>query len=106
MSAVCPSCGQPVMVDDRPMPDPLRISHLMDCPVLAAEDATRAADHERLIPGFTYTRPATATELHLLTTLGWTGTDGQAPTPETKTVVGHYTPGVRMRAWPTLRKPA
>lgn len=102
----CPSCGQPVMATDRPMPDPLRISHTMACPILAAEDATRAADHDRLIPGFTYTRPATTTELTLLAALGWTDATGQPPTPHTKTVVGHYTPGVRMRAWPTLKEPA
>jgi hypothetical protein len=93
-------------VADRPVIDPLRIAHPMGCPVLAAEDVTRAADHDRLGPGFTFTRTATTTELTLLAALGWTDLDGQPPTSTTKTVVGHFTPGVRLRAWPDLKEPA
>jgi hypothetical protein len=101
----CTSCGQPPLVDV-PVIDPLRIAHTMACPLLAAEDATRAADRDRLGPGLTFTRPATTTESTLLAALGWTAPDGQPPTPATRTVVGHFTPGVRMRAWPDLKEPA
>jgi hypothetical protein len=72
----------------------------MACPVGAAEDATRAADHDRLLPGFRFTRPATPTELTLLTAFGFTDAD-QPPTSQTRTEVGHHSPGVRLRAWPT-----
>jgi len=64
------------------------------------------ADHDRLAPGLTFTRSATTTELTLLTALGWTALDGQPPTSATRTVVGHFKPGVRMRAWPDLKEPA
>src|SRR4051794_39892042 len=105
MTATCPSCGGPP-VTDVPVIDPLRITHAMACPVLAAEDATRAADFDRAVPGFTFDRPVTATELTLLTALGWTDLDGQPPTTGTRTRVGHHTPGVRLRAWPDLKEPA
>jgi len=97
-------CGQ-LPVVDVPVIDPLRIAHVLACPLLAAEDATRAADRDRLAPGFTFTRPATSSELTLLAALGWTEPDGQPPTSTTKTVVGHLTPGVRLRAWPDLKEP-
>ena len=105
MSA-CPSCGQPTMVSDVPRFDPLRISHVLDCPLLAAEDATRAADYERRYPGRRFTRPVTSTELALLTAWGWTDTSGLPPTSETRTEVTHLSPGARARAWPDLLEPA
>jgi hypothetical protein len=94
------------MSGDVPVIDPLRIDHAIACPVLAAEDATRAADYERLIHGFTFTRPVTPTELELLTALGFADATGQPPTSETCTEVGHHSPGVRLRAWPDLKEPA
>jgi hypothetical protein len=103
---ICPSCGQPTMSGDVPVIDPLRIAHNMGCPVLAAEDATRAADHERLVLGFNFTRPVTPAELDLLTAFGFTDATGQPPTSATSTVVSHHSPGVRLRAWPDLKEPA
>jgi hypothetical protein len=94
------------MTADVPILDPLRIAHTMGCPVLDAEDATRAADHDLLAPGFTFTRPVTPTELDLLTAFGFTDATGQPPTSETRTEVGHHSPGVRLRAWPNLKEPA
>jgi hypothetical protein len=102
----CPSCGQPTMTADEPVLDPLRIAHTMACPVGAAEDATRAADHERLLTGFTFTRPVTPTELALLTAFGFTDDTGQLPTSDTRTEIGHHSQGVRLRAWPTLKETA
>jgi hypothetical protein len=93
-------------VVDAPVLDPLRIAHTMSCPVGAAEDATRVADHGRLAHGLTFTRSATTTELTLLAALGWTALDGQTPTSATRTLVGHFAPGVRLRAWPDLKEPA
>src|SRR4051812_6126311 len=103
---ICPSCGEPTMSGDVPVMDPLRIDHAIGCRVLAAEDATRAADHDRLMPGFTFTRPVTTTELELLTAFGFTDATGQPPTSATSTEVGHHSPGVRLRAWPHLKGPA
>jgi hypothetical protein len=94
------------MTADVAMYDPLRIPHTMACPIGAAEDATRAADHDRLIPGYTFTRPVTPTELSLLTTFGFTDATDQPPTSDTVTEVGHHSPGVRLRAWPDLKEPA
>jgi hypothetical protein len=102
----CPSCGQPTMTADVPTFDLLRIAHTMDCHVGAAEDATRAADYDRLTPGFRFTRPVTPTELALLTTFGFTDATGQPPTSETVTEIGHHSPGARLRAWPSLKEPA
>lgn len=95
------------MVGDVPRFDPLRIAHVLGCDVLAAEDATRAADYQRMHPvGDTFARPVTPTELALLTAWGWTDATGQPPTSDTRTEVGHHSPGVRLRAWPSLKEPA
>jgi hypothetical protein len=102
----CPSCGGPSRIADVSRFDPLRIAPVLGCDVLAAEDATRAADHQRMHPGRSFTRPATPTELALLTALGWTDATGQPPTSDTRTEVGHHSPGVRLRAWPDLKEPA
>jgi hypothetical protein len=91
---------------DIPVTDVLRIAHTMSCPLGAAEDATRAADSDRLVPGFTFTRSITPTELALLTAFGFTDAAGSPPTSETVTEVCHHSPGVRLRAWPDLKEPA
>jgi hypothetical protein len=92
---------------DVPVMDVLRTAHTMPCPLGAAEDATRAADYDRLVPGFLFTRPVTPTELTLLTALGYIDVaTGQPPTSETVTEIRHHSPGVRLRAWPTLKEPA
>jgi hypothetical protein len=94
------------MGDDRPVTDPLRFDHGNDCTIRRAEDATRVNDDDHGDPGWTFTRPITPTELTLLTSLGYTDSDGQPPTPEARTVIGYHSPGVRLRDWPDLTQEA
>jgi hypothetical protein len=63
-----------------------------------AEDATLAADHERIREGtfIVFDRPATVTERTLLTHLGYTVAAGLT------TRVRWLSNGLRSRRWPTL----
>ena len=98
-AAACPQCGGPRMITDRPVIDPLRFRHLIGCPIRNAEDRTMAADFDRMLPNFTFYRPVTETELTLLLHLGYRDAQGNPPTPDTQTHVGHHVPGVRLRSW-------
>ena len=70
------------------------------------EDSTLGADAERQhAVGRRFTRPATATEVELLTVLGWTDARGNAPGPDLMTRVSWLTTGVRRREWPDLYEP-
>lgn len=77
--------------------------HTTVCDIGDAEDATRAADHERTysrhtvrLPDGTFTRPTTDAERTLLNALGHT-------TPDTlATTVQRITHSVIARTWPTL----
>lgn len=64
IGAGCPRClGQPL-----PAPaGPIDLKHRANCPLLYAEDATRAADHAR---GRTFTRQPTPVETQLIEALG------------------------------------
>ncbi|MDV8000758.1 hypothetical protein [Rhodococcus sp. IEGM 1408] len=71
-----------------------------------AEDSTQAADRERTYGlGTRFTRPATTTEVELLTALGFVDYRGEPPTAETMTTVSWVTTGVRRRTWPGLSVP-
>jgi len=90
-TGVCPSCDGERMVRH---PAGFVWLHAMRCPLLAAEDATKAADHERMQrrARTSWARPATATELALLAACGVTGID---PT----TTVTQVTQSVLRRSW-------
>jgi len=90
----CPECAGPRLPDH---PAGLVISHLATCTLGAAEDATKAADHERTATMRRYTRLATAAEVTLLASLGMT-------LPEGTTTVERITTGgaVVRRTWPNL----
>ena len=62
----CPECGGARLIGD---PSGLRIQHRLDCSIIAAEDATLAADRQR---GIEFERPMTETERLLLITAGAT----------------------------------
>ena len=92
-STLCPVCGGPRVT---PHPAGLVFSHLQDCALLAAEDATQVADRERLRRYGAHTRPATGAERALLAASGVT-------VPDTlNTHVLPTTAAVRRREWPTL----
>ncbi len=76
-----------------PLPEPLQV----------AEDSTAAADHDRVHAlGVRFQRPATATEIELLTALGFRDGRGNPPGPSTMTSVRWLSHGVRRREWPDL----
>lgn len=86
----CPSCAGPLLADH---PGGLVIQHDLACELLAREDATRAADHQRLDGGWwPIERPATATERRLLAV---EADDGLTVT------VQHVTQGVLNRTFTT-----
>lgn len=94
VAAPCPECGGRRMADDRPSLDRLlRFDHRLDCSLGMAEDATLAADHERMRPGRTFHRPVTPAELTLPLHQGFPAS------ADTVVHITHYTPGVRLRRW-------
>jgi hypothetical protein len=66
--------------------------HRLDCRIRDAEDATRAADLDRISVPWPLTRPSTAAELELSAAF-----DASALTAEPVTIVRHATPGVLVR---------
>lgn len=112
---ICPVCQGPQLTEHPG--GILEIRHHSQCPLLAAEDATRVADSERALgpiadyerpPSTTgprampapFTRPATAAERTLLAAFGYA-----VPTwPHVLlTSVDYESRGVRLRHWPTER---
>lgn len=79
----------------RPLPEPWQ----------TLEDSTQAADFDRSWSlGRRFHRPSTATEIELLTALGYVDDRGDAPGPSTMTAV-YVTGGIRTRSWPDLYEP-
>ena len=79
----------------RPIPEPWQ----------TLEDSTQAADFDRSWSlGRRFHRPATATEVELLTALGYVDGRGDPPGPSTMTAV-YVTGGIRTRTWPDLYEP-
>lgn len=82
----CPSCAGPLLTDH---PGGLVLQHQVTCPLLRGEDATRAADVERIDEAWgPLVRLATATERTLL---------AADPDLEVTVVVREITPGVLRR---------
>jgi hypothetical protein len=88
MADLCPSCGGPRLPND---PCGLRVQHVVSCPVVAAEDATQAADKAR---GVDFRRAVTPTERLLLA--AW-GHDLPAEADRASTHVRWITRGARRR---------
>ncbi len=90
----------------------LEIRHLITCPLLASEDATKAADYERADRRMAMVRAATATELLLIEAFGYYPPDPQItgydsddhPVREPAVTVTYLTPGVRRRTWTPLTR--
>lgn len=84
MSIPCPECAGPRL-------DNYRFQHQQDCPLLPGEDARHAADYEHR---WTFTRPATDTELHLARLFGdpVNSTTVVTPGPLRRRVIGGIDP--------------
>ena len=96
----------PPRMDEGDPRGPLTFVRPLPEPYGSAEDSTLAADHERVhAVGRRFTRPATATEIELLTVLGFRDYRGDPPGPETMTRVEWVSTGVRRREWPDLYAP-
>lgn len=99
MSARCPSCLRERIEGH---PAGLVFDHGLACPLLAAEDATHAADVERLADCFgmsrrtNLVRATTDAERTLLAACGWT-----APA-DAITTVRSITAGIVNRSWPGI----
>ena len=79
----------------RPLPEPWQ----------TLEDSTQSADFDRAWTlGRRFHRPSTATEIDLLTALGYRDGRGDPPGPSTMTAV-HVSGGIRTRTWPSLYEP-
>lgn len=92
----CPVCGGPRII---PHPAGLVFRHGQACALLTAEDATQAADLDRLHRYGAHTRPATDAERALLTACAHT-------VPESlNTHVLPHSAAVRRREWPALEGP-
>jgi len=106
----CPVCDGPQMLDHPG--GLLEIRHLIACPLLASEDATKSADYERADRRMALLRAATATELLLIEAFGWPPPDDQItrydqdgiPVREPAVTVTYLTPGVRRRTWTPLTR--
>lgn len=89
MSA-CPSCGGPRLTRH---PAGLVHQHRLECDLLAAEDSTRAADHDRARASWRFTRATTAAERVLLAAAGHELPAGAV------TTVDVFVPAVLRRSW-------
>lgn len=92
---VCPECDGEQMVNHPA--GLLTFQHHIDCGLLQAEDATAAADHQRLHHG-PITRTTTDTERLLLGWLGYKVEDGML------TRVERITTSVLHREWTDLER--
>ena len=93
MSARCPSCLRQRIEHH---PSGLTFDHGLGCPLLAAEDATHAADVERAAGLRTFRRPPTQAERTLVAACGIT-----LPT-DVETLVEPITRGILRRSWPGI----
>lgn len=87
----CPQCGGPQLAGHPG--GALEVQHTAMCELLAAEDATRAADRDRAdrLGRERFARPTTITEAALLTAFGIPA--------HPSTHVDYLTRGVRHRSW-------
>jgi len=90
---VCPTCAGAWLYS-------LTFDHGPDCALRAADDATVAADHERLMfsrPGYALVRPATPPEQSLAVALGMPPWTLPAAAPPLHTLVSPVTGSITRR---------
>lgn len=94
-TATCPECAAPRMVGHPA--GVLTFQHGMACSILTAEDATKAADFDRLdVAPAGFQRQATPAETRLLSTVGVPLPAATSPTIVRPVTQGH---GVIRRDW-------
>jgi hypothetical protein len=77
---LCPVCSGPWLYN-------WTVRHTLTCTLGLAEDATHAADVDRLAYRLTgYERPSTPAELALAAVLGWSAMAGRAPMTSVRSV--------------------